>query len=202
MVGHDGWIPKRTVGPTHRRNRHNRSLWRRWTEKSQCTEILHDHAAHLGLSLASEELQEPPCAHEALWRRRGMGRHPAYITPISQPEASLWLYESALPRPEEESRMAMRGLRPGELVPTPQPAGPTRGVVSLEAGKWASAIKQTTSQAHLSRAFPPKCGNSSANPSALENHPPAQMLLKMTCRSGERVLCQIFEQSTEVFGAL
>lgn len=74
--------------------------------------------------------------------------------PFRVPEANLWLYESAIPRPEEESRMAMRGLRPGELVPTPQPAGP-RGVVSLEAGQWASAIKQTTSQARRSRAFRP-----------------------------------------------
>jgi hypothetical protein len=31
--------------------------------------------------------------------------------------------------------VAVRGLRAGEFVPTPQPAGPAKGVVSLEAGK-------------------------------------------------------------------
>src|ERR1017187_9838669 len=71
--------------------------------------------------------------------------------------------------------MAMRGLRPGELVPTPQPAGPARGVVSLEAVKWASR-DQTSHQpgAPFESISPPKCENSSLNLSALENHAPAQ----------------------------
>src|ERR1039458_9483108 len=50
-------------------------------------------------------------------------------------EARLRIYQGALSRLEEESRVAVRGLRAGELVPTPQPVGPSRGVVSLEAGK-------------------------------------------------------------------
>jgi hypothetical protein len=40
--------------------------------------------------------------------------------------------------------VAVRGLRAGESVPTPQPAGPAKGVVSLEAGKRPPEFKKTS----------------------------------------------------------
>ena len=44
----------------------------------------------------------------------------------------LRLHEAALSRTEEESPVAADGLRAGPSLPTPQTAGPARGVVSLE----------------------------------------------------------------------
>jgi hypothetical protein len=51
------------------------------------------------------------------------------------PEASLRIYQGSLPWHLEKSPVAVRGLRAGELVPPPQPVGPAKGVVSLEAAK-------------------------------------------------------------------
>jgi hypothetical protein len=41
--------------------------------------------------------------------------------------------------------VAVRGLRAGKSVPTPQPAGPAKGIVSLEAGKRPPETKKTSS---------------------------------------------------------
>ena len=45
------------------------------------------------------------------------------------------LFQHLEARHLEKPPVAVRGLRAGEPVPTPQPAGPAKGVVSLEAGK-------------------------------------------------------------------
>src|ERR1035437_3980424 len=80
---------------------------------------------------------------------------------ISYSEAYLRIYKGALPGLVEEPPVALRGLRAGEPVPTPHPAGPSRGVVPLEAGKLPSEIKKTSQDAPISSAF---CPNSAGNP--------------------------------------
>jgi hypothetical protein len=44
----------------------------------------------------------------------------------------------------EEPPVAMRGLRAGEPVPTSQPAGPSKGVVSPGAGKRPHETQKTS----------------------------------------------------------
>src|SRR5271156_370821 len=54
---------------------------------------------------------------------------------FSHSEACLWIDQSALSRPEEESRVAAGGLRAHQSLLAPQAFGPAWGIVSLEAGK-------------------------------------------------------------------
>src|ERR1035437_3250286 len=74
---------------------------------------------------------------------------------ISYSEAYLRIYKGALPGLVEEPPVAVRGLRAAELLPTPQPAGPSGGVVSLEAGKRPAEIKDEASTCRF-RALLPK----------------------------------------------
>ena len=60
------------------------------------------------------------------------------------PQTDLRIYQGALPGYLEEPPVAVRGLRAGQPVPAPQPAGPARGVVSPEAGKRPQEAKHTT----------------------------------------------------------
>jgi len=73
--------------------------------------------------------------------------------------------------------MAVRSLRAGEPVPTPQPAGPSKGVVSPEAGKRPPETKKTSSNPPFPTENRFKIKKSSEVASSLQNHAPAQRFL-------------------------
>ena len=91
----------------------------------------------------------------------------------------------------EEPPVAVRGLRAGEPVPTPQPAGPAKGVVSLEAGKCLTETKQAIGITLFltENRFPNK--KTAAVESLLQNYAPAQRF-----PSGDLPICNCLHLTT------
>ena len=113
------------------------------------------HAAHCGLVLHWRAYQG--------WRGRnreekepdqGPGARQGGVA-LPHPETCLRIHQSALSRLEEESRVAMRGLRAGQPLPESQAAGkdqptagPSGGVVCpLEAARGLRRVKTTEREA-------------------------------------------------------
>jgi len=73
--------------------------------------------------------------------------------------------------------VALRGLRAGKPVPAPQPAGPSRGVMSLEAGKAAARSKPATCPPILSTEHLFEIKKTAAVAPSLQIQLPAQSFL-------------------------
>ena len=74
----------------------------------------------------------------------------------------------------EKSSVAVRGFRAGQPVPTPQPAGHAKGVVSLDAGNDITETKKPRSSALFLTESRFTSQKLSAIESPLQNHAPAQ----------------------------
>ncbi len=75
---------------------------------------------------------------------------------------------------EEESRVAVRGLRAGESIPAPQAAGPARGIASLRAEKRPAETKNQTGVACATGLWSWKTAGQLRWRFGFENQEPAQ----------------------------